>query len=79
MDFSRNERASEKGRVQKGVHDDPSMALGEALSFLRSLGTVSVDLLIPGEMLAEKITHKRLRIALCKVFRVTPIYVITQK
>ncbi len=43
------------------------------------LGTVPVDLLIPGEKLVGAISHKRLRIALCKACRVVPIYIIAQK
>jgi SAM-dependent methyltransferase len=49
------------------------------LPFSRSLGTVPVSFLIPGERLVERIRHRQLRLALCKAFRVTPIYIIAQK
>lgn len=46
---------------------------------LRSLGTVPVSLLIPGELLAEKIKRKRWRITFCKLFRIACIYIVAQK
>lgn len=46
---------------------------------LRGLGTVPVSLLTPGENLAKAIKHKKLRMMLCKVFRVFSIYIIAQK
>jgi ubiquinone/menaquinone biosynthesis C-methylase UbiE len=53
--------------------------LAKRSSFFRSLGTVPVSLLIPGERLVKNIKHKRVRTALCKVFRVAPIYIMAQK
>jgi SAM-dependent methyltransferase len=47
--------------------------------FLRSLGTLPVSLLTPGERLVQSIKHKPLRTRLCQVFRVTPIYIIAHK
>lgn len=47
--------------------------------YLRTLGTVPVSLLIPGERLMATIKYKRLRAMLCKWFRVTPIYIVAEK
>lgn len=49
------------------------------LAFIRSLCTVPVGFLVPGERLVGNIKHKRMRTALCKLFRVTPIYIIARK
>lgn len=53
--------------------------LVKRFSFLRSLGTVPVRFLIPGEKLTENVNYKRVRTALGKIFRVTSIYIIAQK
>jgi len=54
-------------------------SLVKRLAFVRSLGMVPVSFLIPGERLTESIEHKRMRTALCKLFRVAPIYIIAEK
>ena len=48
-------------------------------SRLFKLGRFPVSLLLPGERMAEKINHKKVRVAFCKVFRVVPIYITAQK
>jgi SAM-dependent methyltransferase len=53
--------------------------LVKRLSFPRSLGTVPINLLIPGERLAESIKHRQVRTALCKLFRVACICIVAQK
>ena len=53
--------------------------LVKRFSFLRSLGTVPVSLLLPGERLARNIKDKRTRTTLCKLLRIIPIYIVAQK
>jgi ubiquinone/menaquinone biosynthesis C-methylase UbiE len=49
------------------------------LPFLRPLGMVNANILIPGEKLAETIEHRQIREALCKLFRIASIYVVAHK
>jgi hypothetical protein len=53
--------------------------LVKRLSSSRSLGTVPVSFLFRGEELANYTKDKRMRIKLCKLFRVMPIYITAQK
>jgi SAM-dependent methyltransferase len=46
---------------------------------LRSLGTVSVSWVIPGETLVAKVKNRRSRNTLSKWFRVASIYIVAQK
>jgi SAM-dependent methyltransferase len=48
-------------------------------SLLLSLGKVPVSFLIPGERLAGGIERKQVRVRLCKLLRVVPIFIIARK